>query len=253
MAGTLALYGCNSGSSSSSSSSTTNASAAGIWSGTDSASGLTLIGFVNSAGSADFIRSDGVQYVGTVQVSGSTLAATLDGYTNFGAEFSGGSTYGIGTLNATVTSSSSISGTLSFTPSGGSTTSSTWTLSFESLYNSGSSLGAISGTYTDALGGDVLSGSSVTISSGGAIYGQGSTNGCVLNGSVTAGNSSYDVYEISYEYSSCTGTDASLNGVQFTGLAVLVSNRSPMQVDIGVTGQSAGGTNYGLFSALDRS
>lgn len=88
----LCASGC---SGSSSSSSTTNASAAGIWTGTDSASGLTLSGIVNAAGVADVIRSDGEQYVGTDQGSGAALAVTLDDYTQFGGEFSNGSTYGV--------------------------------------------------------------------------------------------------------------------------------------------------------------
>ena len=95
MALALCVSGCGGSSSSSSSSTTTNASAAGIWTGTDSASGLALSGIVNAAGLADFIRSDGVQYVGAVQVSGTALAVTLDDYTQFGGEFSNGSTYGV--------------------------------------------------------------------------------------------------------------------------------------------------------------
>jgi hypothetical protein len=41
-----------------------------------------------------------------------------------------------------------------------------------------------------------------------------------------------------------------LNGVQFTGLAILNTGVSPAQLLIGVTGQNSGGTNYGLISGL---
>jgi hypothetical protein len=247
----LGAAGCGGASdSASSTSTTTNASAAGIWSGTDSVSGLTLTGFINSAGLSDFIRSDGVQYVGTVQVSGTTLAVTLDGYAQFGSQFSDGSTYGIGTLNATVSTGSSISGTLSFTTNDNTTISSNWALTFNSLYDSASSLSAISGNYTDSSTNDPSNGATVSITSGGVITAQSSSNGCVLNGQVSANNTSYDVYEVSYTLESCTGTDAALNGVQFTGLATLNTGVSPAQVVIGVTGQSSGGTNYGLVSDL---
>jgi hypothetical protein len=67
---------------------------------------------------------------------------------------------------------------------------------------------------------------------------------------VSTNNTSYDVYEVSYTYESCTGTDAALNGVQFTGLAILNTGVSPAQLLIGVTGQNSGGTNYGLISGL---
>src|SRR5580692_7491898 len=83
---TLILIGCNSGSDSSTSATTTttNASATGVWSGTDSVSNLAVTAFINSAGLADFIRADGLQFVGTVQISGSTLDVAVDGYSNLG-------------------------------------------------------------------------------------------------------------------------------------------------------------------------
>ena len=97
------------------SSTSTTGSAAGIWTGTDSASGLELTGFISANGQADFIRSDGVQFVGTAQVSGTTLEIALDGYTQFGYEFPDGSSFGIGTFSGTYSNASSISGGLQFT------------------------------------------------------------------------------------------------------------------------------------------
>jgi hypothetical protein len=246
----LGAAACGGGSSTSSTAPITNASAAGIWTGTDSESGLTVTGIINSAGLSDFIRADGVQYIGTAQVSGTTVAITLDGYAQFGSQFSDGSTYGIGTLNATVSSGTSIDGTLSFTTTDNTMISSTWSLTFDSLYNSASSLSSISGNYTDSSTNDPSNGATVSITSGGVISAQNPSNGCVLNGQVSTNNTSYDVYEVSYTYESCTGTDAALNGVQFTGLAILNTGVSPAQLLIGVTGQNSGGTNYGLISGL---
>jgi len=253
---TLMAAGCGGSGLSSSSTTPTNASAVGIWSGSDSASGLALQAFINSAGQADFIRADGVQYIGTVQVSGDTLTLSVDGYTNVGSTFSSGSsTYGIGTVNGTVTTATSISATLTFTPTGGSQESSTWSLTFSSLSNTASSLSAIAGTYTSGTafvgGTDPLSGASVTISSAGVISGQDSTSDCVVNGTVTVGDSSYDIYEVAYALSGCTGTYVDLNGLQFTGLAVLNNATPPNQFVIGVTAQAgSGAAYYGLVTAL---
>jgi hypothetical protein len=41
-----------------------------------------------------------------------------------------------------------------------------------------------------------------------------------------------------------------LNSIEFTGLATVNSNVSPIQIVIGVSGQSSGGTHYGLVSGL---
>lgn len=238
---------------------TSTASAAGIWSGIDSATGLELNGFISSAGQADFIRSDGVQFVGTAQVSGTTVQMAINGYTQFGYQFSDGSTSGTGTFSGTLSSGSSsdssntISGTLQFTTASNTATTSTWSLTFNSLYNSASSLAAIGGTYTDHLaavsdGIDPLSGASVTISSTGALYGQGSTDDCVLNGSASVIDSSSDLYAISYTLESCSGSEAVLNGVQFSGLAERNTSTSPAAIVVAVTGQSQTGLYYGIVS-----
>jgi hypothetical protein len=60
--------------------------------------GLSVAGYIDSAGEAVFIRADGVQFVGATQVSGNTVVAAVVAYTNFGSTFSDGSTYGLGTL-----------------------------------------------------------------------------------------------------------------------------------------------------------
>jgi hypothetical protein len=200
---------------------------------------------IDNSGKADFIRSDGVQFVGKVQVSGSALVATLDAYTNFfGGAFTDGSTYGVGTFNGTVTAGSSITGSLQFTTSDGTAVTSNWSLTFQTLYNSGSSLATIGGNYTDSITGTVVS-----ISSSGVLFGQNSSNGCVLNGSISIDDASYDVYQVTYTYESCTGTARSLNGISLTGLAFFDGNLSPPQFSMGVTGVS-GSTNYGVASDL---
>jgi hypothetical protein len=239
----------------SSSSSSSTATAAGIWTGIDSATGLQMVGFVDSSGQADFILSNGIQFTGTAQVAGTSVAMSIDGYPQFGAEFSDGSTSGVGTFNGTLTSGSSITGTLTFTTIADSVTTSTWTLTFSSLYNMSSPVSAVSGTFTESTsavsqGLDPLSGASVSISATGALSGQSSTSGCALNGTISNSNTSYDVYQVSYTYENCTGSYAVLNGIQFTGLGYYNPNVSPPEITIGVTGVNTSGAYYGLVLAL---
>jgi len=229
-------------------------SAGGIWTGTDSASGLRLTGLIDANGQADFIRSDGIQLVGTTSANGTTLQIPLNGYAQFGYQFPDGSTSGTGTFTGTVNSSSTISGTLQFATADDTAINSNWSLTFDSLYNTASSLTTISGTYTDGApavsnGLDPLSGSSVTISTSGTLYAQGSTNGCVANGTITVTNASYNLYQVSYTLANCNGSYAVLNGVPFSGMTEL-NSISPDKLLIAVTGQSTTVAYYGIVSQL---
>jgi len=245
--------GCNAtdNGSGSNSTGTTNASAAGVWSGTDASTGLTVTAIINAAGEATFIRSDGVLFVGTADVSANTLAVAVDGYSSFPTTFADGSIHGIGTLNGTVSTASMLSATLTFTTDGNTALTGSWSLSYSSIANNASSTGAISGNYTDNSTGTVLSGAVLSITSSGTMTSQ-AANGCVLNGSVSTNDSSHNVYEVAYSYASCTGSDAVLNGVQFTGLATLNTAQSPSQLLIAVAGASST-AKYGIVSQLSGS
>lgn len=245
-ASVLVLAGCNATTADSTDDSgSTTASAAGIWSGSDSTSGLGITGIINAAGKAVFIRADGIEFVGSAQISGSTLATALDGYSNFGSTFSDGSTTGVGTLNGTVTTTTSIAGTVAFTTSDGTALNGSWSLSYDALTATGSSLQTVSGSYTDGS-----TGATVAIDALGNISSQNSSNGCVLTGTLSTADSTRDIYEVAYDYTECTGTDTVLNGVQFTGLAVLNSNQTPHQIIMAVSGASTS-VSYGLVSYLN--
>jgi hypothetical protein len=237
--------GCNSSLSGSGSGNTTDQSATGVWSGTDSVTGDTLVAIINSGGQATFIRSDGVQFDGTVDVSGTTLAATVTGYTNFNQTFSDGSTYGIGTLNGTVSTGGSLTATLTFTTNGNTSLTGNWSLSFAALSNTASSTAAVAGNYTDVATNAVLS-----ITSAGAMTEQNAANGCVLNGSISTTDSSVNVYQVSYTLEDCTGTYAPLNGVQFTGLAYLDTSASPVELVVAVAGANST-SKYAIVSDLN--
>ncbi len=225
--------------------------AEGLWTGTDSLTQLTVTGIVDSTGKAAFIRSDGAEFTGTLQVSGSTVAAGVDGYPSYGATFDDGTTYGVGTLNGTVSESETLSLTLEFTTSDNNSLTSTWNLSFLTLSTSGATLAKISGSYTDAT-----TGAAVSISSDGVLFAQAASSGwtdCVLNGTVSVPDANFDIYDVTYTYSSCTGNWAALNGVSFSGVALLNSNASPNQIIIGTSGESSTDESYGIITTLNRS
>jgi len=245
-----ALAGCGGGtlgesSASSSGSTTGNAVATGIWTGTDSVTGQQVAAFVNSAGQSFFYRNDGVLFTGTLQVSDNTLSVSVDGYSAFPATFTDGSDFGLGSLSGMVTTGSAMTATLSFTTNGGTALTGDWTFSFDALSTTGSSLMAISGAYTDATTGLALQ-----ISSLGAITTVTQASDCVLSGTVSTSDASYDIYQVSYTYAGCTGTYSVLNGVQFSGLAVVDTNTSPVQLIFAVNGQSSA-ANYGIYSVLN--
>lgn len=228
------------------SNSTTDQSATGVWSGSDSVSGLGVTAIINSGGDAAFIRSDGVLFTGTVQVSGSALAVTVDGYSDFGSAFSDGSTSGLGTLNGTVTSASTITASLTFTTADSTALTGSWSLTYEAVSNNASSPAAAAGNYTDTVTGAVLS-----INSNGVMTSQSANNGCVLNGTLSTSDTTHDVYEVAYSFGDCTGNYIVLNNVQFTGLAFLNAS-SPAQLTLAVTGASAT-TKYAVVSTLNGS
>ncbi len=231
----LAVAGCN-GTGYSKATTPTTPSATGIWTGSDTVTGQGVIGYIDTAGTAVFIRADGIQFVGPTQLSGDTFIAAVIGYPNFPAPFTDGSTYGLGTLNGTVASGSTLMLTLSFTTNGGTPLADSWSLTYSTLSNSGSSLSVLAANYTDSASGSVLS-----ISANGVMSSQNATTGCVLNGTASIINSAYDIYQVSLTYGNCTGTYAVLNGVQFTGVAVLNPSTSPSQLTIEVAGASATG------------
>jgi hypothetical protein len=186
----------SSSSSSGGSSSGGNAGPEGIWTGVDSVSNQPMVGIVEASGVFDFIRNDGVQFVGQAVVSGTSITANDEGFAQIGgATFANNATYGTGSFSGTVATGTSITVSTTFTPLGGTMTTGTWSLTFDTLYDSGSSFAMIGGTYKNASSGPNAN-ASVTVSSSGVLYGQGATSGCVLNGQVSLVNPTYDAYHV---------------------------------------------------------
>jgi hypothetical protein len=221
-----------------------NASPGGIWSGKDTDSTLQVTGIVDESGHMRFIRADGVEYVGTAMTSGNSISASFDGYTPFGTAFSDGSTHETGTLTGSIQARVSITASTQSKTDKGTVSNGTLTLTFSQLYNQASSLAAIAGNYTEAG-----SGATVSIDANGAIFSQDATTGCVVNGTASIIDASYDAYAVQATYASCTGASAALNGITFSGLAALETGMSSVQLIAGVTG-TGGGVTYALVYTL---
>jgi len=224
-----------------------NQSPGGIWSGTDPVSGLKVVGLVDEIGDFHFIRSDGVQYVGTAMVAGDAVSANFAGYAPFGSTFPDKSSTGAGTLTGTLQPRSSLNGSVKFTTDAKTFSSGAISLTFDSLYNTGSSLTAVSGNYTDPITGDTVS-----VSSAGIIFSQDATTGCVINGNVSIINSVYDAYAVTFAYANCTGQAATLNGVKFSGLGTLNTKVKPVQAIIGVSFDDGIAAFYAVVLTLNR-
>jgi hypothetical protein len=223
-----------------------NASPGGIWNGTDSLSGLSVEGLVTETGEFHFIRSDLAQYIGTVSVSGNAISGNLQGFAEFGTAFPDGSTHGTGTITGTVSERSTLNVSISFKTDAGTSTSTNVPLTFNALYNNTSSLATISGNYTEASTGTVFS-----VSGNGTVFAQDAADGCVVNGTISIIDTSYNAYDVSYTYSSCVGPVAVLNGVTATGLATLNTTVSPAQAIVAVSG-TVGTQSVALVEALNK-
>jgi hypothetical protein len=245
-AGTVVLLaGCGGGGASLGTGSN-GATAGGIWRGTESVSGLGVVGIVNESGNFTFVRSDGVQYIGTATVSGTSVTANVEGIVPLGFTFADGSHHGTGTISGTIQARQALDASTKFTTDLGNASTGTLNLTFDALYNLASSLNTISGNYTNTANNVV-----VTVGTNGSIFSQDSTSGCVLNGTVSIINASYNAYNVTFDYASCTGQFSRLNGISFTGMAMLDNTATPEQIVVAATG-TASGTKYSVVLKFNK-
>lgn len=224
-----------------------NASPGGIWTGTDTSNGATVEGLVDEVGEANFIDSNGVQYVvrNAFSISGNTATGTFDGYAPFGTTFADGSAHGVGTFSGTIQERSSFSGNTSFTTDGGSTVTGALNLTFNALYDEASATSDLAGMYIDSATGVV-----VTVDVNGNIFAQDQNTGCVLNGTESAIDTAFNAYRVSISFASCTGASAVLNGLTLQGLATLDDQVTPKQVVAGLSGPTTGGGSIAVTYLL---
>jgi hypothetical protein len=240
------LAGCGGGSTVGNNTGPNSASPGGIWRGTESVSGLQVTGLVDESGNFHFLRADGVQYVGTASVSGTSLSASVEGFVPLGFTFPDGSSHGTGTISGTLDTRKSLSANTQFKTDNNNTSTGTLNLTFDTLYNRASSLTTLSGNFTNASNQAV-----VTVNSNGSLFSQDAASGCVLNGTASIINATYNAYKVQFDYANCIGQASALNGVQFSGLAMLDNSVVPERIVIGVTGQS-GNVKYSVVLQLNR-
>lgn len=216
----------------------------GIWQGTDSLTNLPVVGLVTEAGEFHFLRQDGTQYFGTMAVNAYTASASLQGVTQRGTAWPDGSTTGTGTYTGTVTPRASLNGAVTFRTSAGNTSTATVNLTFNSQYNMASSLARIAGNYRDTATNAVI-----TVSSSGVVFSQDAVTGCVVNGTISLINTSYNAYRVHYSFANCTGPSSYLNGTVADGLGTIDASTSIDQAIIGVVNYTAG---YSLIQAFPR-
>ncbi|MEO7205703.1 MAG: hypothetical protein ABI356_14555 [Steroidobacteraceae bacterium] len=256
MTGSLILLGCGGGGNSvasggsGSADETPTQALAGVWTGTDAGTGLAITGIIDEGGGFNFVRADGVQYVGTTTATTGSISANFDGYSPVGETFSDGSTHGSGSISGSLSKRNFMHLTDQFTTSMGNSTSGSVSLTFNSwsyVGVGGGSLAAVAGDYTDQASGDV-----VVITGDGDVTWQDPTSGCVGNGTISVTNPNNSVYEVRFSYENCQGQYASFNGAQFSGLAALNPSVSPKQAIVAVTGQAAGQPIYAVSFVLNR-
>jgi hypothetical protein len=213
-----------------------NADPEGIWQGTDTLTGDALEGVITGTGTARFIDLvDGTQYIGTAITTGNSISGSYSAYTVAGTTFADGSTTGSGTVTGTIAAGQTVNATFAFTTANGTASSEIIQFTFDTLYNTGSSFAAIAGNYTNPS-----TGATVSVNGAGSIFSQDPVTGCVINGTVSIIDPSFDVHDVSYSFASCTGSSAFLNGTTATGLGILDTAASPAEAIIGVSNTAAG-------------
>lgn len=221
-----------------------NASPGGIWQGSVG-SGQQVVGLVTENGEFHFLADDGVQYFGTVSTEGNKVTGNFTAYTDLGTTFEDGSTRASGTLEGTLSERSTFTATTTLTTSEGTTYPGSVSLTYNALYDRDSSLATISGNFVEPTTNNVLN-----LTTDGTAFMQDPATGCVINGTVSIIDASFNAYRIEFSYANCNGANAILNGVTFKGLATLDNTVSPEELIIGVQAEAGGKGISEIFALL---
>ena len=216
----------------------TDSSPGGLWQGTITAGGATqqLFGLIAEDGRFHFFQEDGVQYFGTLGVTGNQLTASFSGAPFEGTTFADGSIKGTGTLSGTIQQRSKITISATFTTANSTVTNATATVSYSADYDVDSAVATISGNFTNAVtpGTDTLSITTAGVFS----YNDAAVTGCMANGTISIIDARFNLYAVEFTYAnpSCTGGLSTRNGVQFTGLATIDKTQNPSLMVLAVHG-----------------
>lgn len=232
------LHGCGGGGGGSPSPSVpppvANQSPGGLWFGTDSG-GSVVVAFVTETGRFHFIDEFLNQGAGILNVNnGDNIASNFQLVAFTGSTFQDGTTLADCTLSGMVTERQTMTITVNCTTTAGLQNQIMAVLNYDTLYERNSSLATIAGMFVD------LSGIVTTISSDGTFFKQDPVTGCVTNGQFSIIDSNFDLYDIEFGLSNCTGQFAIFNGTSFVGLATLDNTFSPELLVASTIGDVAG-------------
>jgi len=215
----------------------------GIWTGTDAAGREVLL---LVAGDGNFRYVDGAhnQAAGYLPPH-AQVAGDFDLAAPYGQPFADGSTLATCGFTSSLVERVSLDITPSCRTTGGLEFSETLELVFDPLYDRDSSLETLAGTFQTAAG-NVLS-----IASDGLLFAQDATTGCVINGRIGIYSPSFNIYEVTLGYESCTGAEAAFNGSVFTGFAALDDTAAPATLIMATIGD-VGNTATSWFERAER-
>ena len=166
--------------------------------------------------------------------NGNEVFADFQLVTELGATLSDGSTLADCSIAGRVAVRSRLSITGDCTTTAGTRIRFSQKLDYDSVYERPSSLSTIAGNY------DAGFGIVTVISDDGEIFEQDPVFGCIVNGRVELIDGDFNVYDIEFGYSSCTGQFAVLNGTSYVGLGTLENTVAPDVLNITATGEAAG-------------
>lgn len=186
-----------------------NADPGGIWYGyaSNTTRGETyeVVGVSISSGELRFIDSQGVQYHGSMQVSGTSFNASFRAIAPLGEYFVNGGTVLAGTMTGSISQRRSLDGSYQMSSGERGTVS----LLFDDLYQRPSGQSLMTGTWID------VDNDTYSIDSTGRIFGQDSF-GCVYSGDAGVIDARYNAYRFNLTVSNC----GVVNGT-YAGLGVL--------------------------------
>lgn len=215
----------------------------GIWTGTDAADRGVLL-LVSGDGNFRYVDGAHNQAAGYLPPQ-SQVAGNFDLVAPFGQPFADGSTLADCSYTSSLVERVSIDFTLSCRTTGGQQFSETLALGFDPLYDLDASLEAVAGTYQSSAG-RVLS-----VATDGLLFSQDAITGCVVNGRIGVISPSFNIYDVTLGYESCTGPEAALNGSVLAGFAVLDNRDAPESLVTSLIGD-VGDTPVSSFERAER-
>ena len=207
----------------------------GAWFGTDT-TGLEVFALSTDSGQIMWIiPSTGEQGFGTASNTGGAVTMDFTYVAPMGFALVDGSHSATCTATGTIQERRFLNVNANCTTDLGATFGIFVPLTYDTLYNRDSSLSVIAGNYDD--GGMVLN-----TSASGVIFEQIPGTGCIISGQVSIIDSRFNAYDWFTTFSNCIGDFAFMNGVTFTGLAMLDNTQTPELLSFGMTGEVEGVT-----------